>query len=139
MTAPRQPEPLTFESENALRGRAELAQVRADHRRRRQVYMTPEELLSLFATLDAAHARIAEVERERDEAWWEEDSARKLYINLTFANDALRAEVEAWRACDNANLTQPSEDADGMAWEPDMTLVDEARRLRAQNEGGERG
>jgi hypothetical protein len=58
---------------------------------------------------------------------------------LLIGYDALLAEVTAWRACEDANLIDAATSDDGIPWKPDAELINEARRLRAQNEGGERG
>jgi uncharacterized coiled-coil DUF342 family protein len=102
----------------------------------------------------ALKARIAEVERERDEArlkaniladgafhdgkersrltdWTTE--LRGQVSALTVERDALLAEVEAWRKYDDyigrAAITEIMDT---------VAVLREARRLRAQNEGGER-
>jgi hypothetical protein len=77
-------------------------------------------LACLFSTLDAARERIAQVERERD---------------------ALRAEVEAWREAEDeyASWNESYGRGECIGNLPSRVGLEKARRLRAQNEGGERG
>jgi hypothetical protein len=81
---------------------------------------------------DALRAECARVERERDGVRGLLDAAVVLGAERTIERDALRAEVEAWRSyddgCEHGDLLDMS-----------VQHLEEARRLRAQNEGGARG
>jgi hypothetical protein len=79
------------------------------------------------ATLDALRAEVARVERERDGVRGLLDAAVVLGAERTIERDALRAEVEAWRMARRMG-----------AFTFGDKYVEEARRLRAQNEGGEK-
>jgi hypothetical protein len=131
MTAPRKPEPLTEE---------ELASLVLDYCDGLE-QSALDGMTRLFATLDLARERLAEVERERDEARnvCEQLSARTEAAELgekvlTVERDALRAEVEAWRIVYHSWLA-----AGGPVLPPSVAeAYNKARRLRAQNKGGQR-
>jgi hypothetical protein len=87
---------------------------------------------SAVSERDALRAEVARVERERDGVRGLLDAAVVLGAERTIERDALRAEVEAWRSyddgCEHGDLLDMS-----------VQHLEEARRLRAQNEGGARG
>jgi hypothetical protein len=126
LTAPRKVEPLT---EDAVKRLATFRHVTAKDDSRISRYSvepaTYGDVRSLLDAYDAARARITALEAERDVARTEGNS-------LAIDADELLAEVEAWRAMDDAG--------NGNTNFMDMIpYTRKARRLRAQNEGGQRG
>ena len=101
-------------------------------------------IMALIARLDVLVAehkqtreRVAAVERERDEASVE---CRDMQLRLTRVvegSKALRAEVEAWRECDDIDQThRPLHTPEGHIDSDALRAkLDNARRLRAQNGG----
>jgi hypothetical protein len=135
---PRHPEPLTQSEEHDARG-----------------FWTGSFCDRWWSTLDAARARITALEREaeerhakavamldkvraeRDEAQerWREHKTTCCCCQMSAERDALRAEVEAWRKAYDKAL--PNHSSLHRLFPEEM--LDEPCRLRAQNEGGERG
>jgi hypothetical protein len=123
-------EPLTMEEERKMRGCIGLD-------------FPVEAIQALFATLDAARARIAQVEAERDGFRNGQAQVQALFDGLWKSNGALikergalRAEVEAWREWHDLNECHEGTIMHSLVA---LRILKTARRLRAQNEGGERG